>query len=277
LFLGFIIAASSVMCTMKSAALVGLALPALALGVPIFDTLFSMLRRFLEHRSLFAPDRNHFHHRLLELGLNQRRAVLITYMVTLLATGLGMFMMVTRNINSLVVFLCVLLLLLLAFCIVGSVQLRETIAGLQQKYATSQQVHDEIKSFEEAELHFRRAMNFNQWWQAVSTAAGKMDFLSISLPLTNRDGTPRTLTWQHDGGSTNSDDEVLKVNVPVRDRRSGPSLNLRIEVCRNNSLESAGRKIALFTRLMQEHNVADLSRNGKIILSHQTGQSTTNM
>jgi UDP-GlcNAc:undecaprenyl-phosphate GlcNAc-1-phosphate transferase len=257
LFLGFTIASSSVLCSTKSPVLVGLALPVLALGIPIFDTLFSMLRRFLERRSMFAPDRRHFHHRLVDLGLKQRQVVITIYVVTLLAAGLGMFMMVTRNISSLIVFLCILLLLLLVFRVVGSVRLRETIAGLQQKYAISHQVQDEIKGFEDAELHFRRAMTFNQWWQAVSTAADRMGFLSLSLPLTNRDGSARTLTWWQNSQGTDSDD-VLKVSVPIRDRRAGPSLNLKIEVCKRGSLESAGRKVALFTRLMEEHDVAGL-------------------
>ncbi|MHC4539472.1 MAG: MraY family glycosyltransferase, partial [Planctomycetota bacterium] len=77
MFLGFTLASSSVLCSMKSPVLVGLALPVLALGVPIFDTLFSMLRRFLERRSIFAPDRSHFHHKLIDLGLTQRHVVLI--------------------------------------------------------------------------------------------------------------------------------------------------------------------------------------------------------
>ena len=60
LFVGFTIASASVMCLTKSCALVGLALPVLALGIPILDTFFAILRRFLERRSLFSPDRRHF-------------------------------------------------------------------------------------------------------------------------------------------------------------------------------------------------------------------------
>jgi UDP-GlcNAc:undecaprenyl-phosphate GlcNAc-1-phosphate transferase len=126
LFLGFVIASSSVMCTMKSTTLVGLALPVLALGVPIFDTLFSMLRRFLNGRSPFAPDRNHFHHLLLELGFNQRCAVLITYMVTLLSTSLGLLMLVINDIHSLFLFGGILLFIVVVFC---------AAAGMVQKHA----------------------------------------------------------------------------------------------------------------------------------------------
>ena len=93
-----------------------------------------------------------------------------------------------------------------------------------------------------------------------------MGFLSVSLPLTNRDGSAHTLTWWQDGQGTVSDD-VLKVSVPVRDRRDGSSLNLRIEVCRRDSLESAGRKVALFTRLMEDHDIVSLPRDEKETLS----------
>jgi len=160
LFLGFTIAAASVMCTTKSAALVGLALPALALGVPIFDTLLSMLRRFLERRSLFAPDRSHFHHRLLDLGLEQRHAVMAIYLVTLTATGLGLFMMLSGSLSSLVIFGCVLLLLVLVFRLVGAVQLHGTLAGLQRKYAYSRLTHQERKTFENLQLSLVRIRSF---------------------------------------------------------------------------------------------------------------------
>ncbi len=66
----------------KASTAVALLVPCLALGVPIFDTLFSMVRRFLERRSMFSPDRGHLHHRLIDMGLTHRRAVLTLYGVS---------------------------------------------------------------------------------------------------------------------------------------------------------------------------------------------------
>ena len=57
--------------------------------------------------------RSHFHHKLLNLGLKHRHAVIIAYIITLMITGLGLFMMVTRNIQTLIVFAALLLLLLM--------------------------------------------------------------------------------------------------------------------------------------------------------------------
>jgi UDP-GlcNAc:undecaprenyl-phosphate GlcNAc-1-phosphate transferase len=81
--------------TQKASAAVSLVVPCIALGVPIFDTLFSIVRRTLERRPLFSPDRGHIHHRLLDMGLTHRRAVLTLYgisvlfCVTAIAVSLG--------------------------------------------------------------------------------------------------------------------------------------------------------------------------------------------
>jgi UDP-GlcNAc:undecaprenyl-phosphate GlcNAc-1-phosphate transferase len=84
LFIGFVLALSSIDAGQKSSTTVALLTPVVAMGVPIMDTLFSMVRRFLERRPMFSPDRGHIHHRLLDLGLTQRRVVLILYGFTIL-------------------------------------------------------------------------------------------------------------------------------------------------------------------------------------------------
>jgi len=259
MFLGFMIASSSVICFSKSSTLVGLALPIAVLGVPVFDTFFSMLRRFLERRSIFSADRSHFHHKLIDLGLTQSQAVVAIYGVTLLNAGLGMFMIVTPKIYVLVIFFCTLVLLFLVFHIVGSVRLEQIKAAMHKRYKIIHREHEERKSFEEAALYFRRAATFEQWWKAVSTAADKMEFWTVDLPVVNRDGTCRALNWRYNGhGPDPGPDGLIKVHVPVRDRRSGSLLHLKIELYKNGSLESAGRRVALFTRLIDEHDINNL-------------------
>jgi UDP-GlcNAc:undecaprenyl-phosphate GlcNAc-1-phosphate transferase len=259
MFLGFTIASSSVLCSSKSPVLVGLALPVLALGIPIFDTLFSMLRRYLERRSMFAPDRRHFHHRLVDMGIKQRHVVITIYIVTLLSAGLGMFMMVTRNINSLVVFLCILLLLILVFRVVGSVRLKETILGLQRKHAINQQVQDEIRNFEDAELHFRRVKTFQQWWQAVCTAAEEMDFVRLRLSFHGSDYPSRAFVWQRNSDEADAPKLIL-MEIPIHGTKTNSRVAIEVDVNVRDSLESAGRRAVLFTRLLEDHKVPDPKR-----------------
>jgi len=90
-FLGFVLATTALAgggLQQKASTAVSLLVPVLALGVPIFDTLFSMFRRVLERRPIFSADRGHVHHRLLDIGLTHRRAVIFLYGVSsLLAAG----------------------------------------------------------------------------------------------------------------------------------------------------------------------------------------------
>jgi UDP-GlcNAc:undecaprenyl-phosphate GlcNAc-1-phosphate transferase len=97
-FLGYVLAVTSLTgASQKASTAVALLAPVVALGVPIFDTLFTMLRRFLERRPLFSPDRGHIHHRLLDMGLTHRRAVLIIYGVSVVLTGLAIAISIGRS------------------------------------------------------------------------------------------------------------------------------------------------------------------------------------
>lgn len=251
LFVGFTIAASSAMCLTKSSALVGLALPVLALGIPIFDTLFAILRRFLQSRSLFAPDRSHFHHRLIDLGLKQRYAVLAIYVSTCVATGLGLFMMVRRDIGSLVLFACILLLLLLLFRVVGAVRLRETLAALQGKYAMACRQRQEQRTFEDLELRFRRVQGRREWWQAVCEAGEGLDFVWVSLTTRDGEGNLETRVWR--AGSLSPASRILTMSLPVEGVDTKTTMEFEVAIAVDHSLESAGRRGALFSRLIDKH------------------------
>jgi len=134
LFLGFIIASATVMCTAKSQALVGFALPLLALGIPIFDTLFIMVNRFGQRKAVFMPDTEHFHHRLLRLGLKQRQVAVLAYIITLLATGAGVFLMAARSVKSVIMFISILVLIVLIFHVIGAVSIKQIMLALRRKY-----------------------------------------------------------------------------------------------------------------------------------------------
>jgi len=255
LFVGFTIASVSAMCLTKSCALVGLALPILALGIPIFDTFFAILRRFLERRSLFAPDRSHFHHHLIDLGLKQRHAVLTIYVATCLATGLGLFMMVRRDAGALVVFGCLLFLLTLLFRVVGDVHVGSTLAALQNKYVLACREKQDRRAFEDLQLRFRRARNPKEWWQAVCDAGAGLQFAWVSVTITHADGELETRIWRGDATVSEKAD-IATMGFPVKNLATGTLLEFEIAITTDGSLESAGRRGALFSRLVDEYGLA---------------------
>ncbi len=82
MFLGFTLAAISVQGALKQTTAVALLVPIVALGLPITDTAISIVRRVRARRSIGQADKGHLHHRLLELGLGQKKAVLLMWAVT---------------------------------------------------------------------------------------------------------------------------------------------------------------------------------------------------
>ena len=72
-FVGYTLAVLSILGTAK------VAVALLVLGVPIIDTFWIIVRRLSQRRSPFSPDRQHIHHRLLDLGLSHRQTVLLIY------------------------------------------------------------------------------------------------------------------------------------------------------------------------------------------------------
>lgn len=81
-FLGFTMACVTLLGFSRGYSAVEFLAPVLILGVPIFDTIFAMVRRAIKRRPLFAADGGHVHHRLIKAGFTQRQAVLILYTVT---------------------------------------------------------------------------------------------------------------------------------------------------------------------------------------------------
>ena len=77
--LGFVLSTVSIVGLFKLHAIITFVVPLLALALPLADTTFAFFRRILRGQSPFHPDRGHFHHRLLALGMNQKQAVAVMY------------------------------------------------------------------------------------------------------------------------------------------------------------------------------------------------------
>jgi UDP-GlcNAc:undecaprenyl-phosphate GlcNAc-1-phosphate transferase len=89
--LGFVLATVSVQGLLKTAATVALALPLVVLAVPILDTGFVIAKRLKYHRPITSADREHLHHRFLNIGFSVPRATLTIWLwcATLAAAALG--------------------------------------------------------------------------------------------------------------------------------------------------------------------------------------------
>jgi len=110
LFLGFVLATTSVQGLFKGYAVISVAAPILILGLPIFDTVSAILRRVKNHQSIMSPDRGHLHHRLIDAGFSQKKAVSIIYALCLILCIVAVGLIATGAIS-----LWVLAIVLLGF------------------------------------------------------------------------------------------------------------------------------------------------------------------
>lgn len=90
-FLGFMLGCMSVSGLFKVYTVISFAVPILVLGVPLFDITFACIRRLWHHVSPMHADRSHIHHRLIDMGFDQRQSVSILYLVASLLGLLAVF------------------------------------------------------------------------------------------------------------------------------------------------------------------------------------------
>ncbi|WP_078429750.1 glycosyltransferase family 4 protein [Alkalihalobacterium alkalinitrilicum] len=82
LFLGYLISVISITGLFKNLTFISLVIPVIILAIPIFDTLFAIIRRIVNKKKISAPDKKHLHYCLLEMGFSHRKTVLIIYGVS---------------------------------------------------------------------------------------------------------------------------------------------------------------------------------------------------
>ena len=118
-FLGFILSVLSLQGSFKGTTTIAILIPILALGLPIMDTILSMFRRllkslhivdidhdrnvikffFIDGWSIFKADKGHIHHRLIQMGFTQRKAVIFLYAISLILSVLAFSSVYFKDIN----------------------------------------------------------------------------------------------------------------------------------------------------------------------------------
>jgi UDP-GlcNAc:undecaprenyl-phosphate GlcNAc-1-phosphate transferase len=78
-FLGFLLAILAIRGSQKSTTALAIAVPLVALGLPVVDTGLAIVRRFVSGKPIFSADKRHIHHILLQRGLGTKHAVILLY------------------------------------------------------------------------------------------------------------------------------------------------------------------------------------------------------
>ncbi len=214
-FLGYSIAGLSIMGSAKSQVGAAVLIPLLALGVPLFDTILSPLRRFVRGRKMFRPDDGHIHHKLMKMGLSAKKVVWLIYMITFSLCILAVLMV---NIRDEKAGLFLIVLGAGAVIFVRKLGYLEYLAS-DKLYGWFKDLTDEAglsrerRSFLSLQIDIDSSANFEELWQNITCALEYLEFDFASFYL-NIEGKGEKFKRQSGG---NGKDRSERRKIPFYD------------------------------------------------------------
>jgi len=127
-FLGYILATMSIQGLFKMYAVVSFAVPFLILGLPLFDMVLAVGRRILSGRSPGEADREHVHHKLIDMGFNQKQAVAILYSLSGILGIIAVVLATSGEFKAILLLLAILMACVIGFKLLSSSEKRKLAA-----------------------------------------------------------------------------------------------------------------------------------------------------
>ncbi len=208
LVLGFLLGAYGVIWSQKTATMLGLAAPAMALALPLLEVALSVVRRFLRNEPIFLGDRGHIHHRLLDRGLTPRRAALLLYGAGTVGAVLSLLESVIQKRYAGLVILLFAGVAWIGVHQLGYVEFDVARRFLWTGFRPLLSAHVKLRALERA---LQSAASVHQCWQALDQGAQALGYSSITAQLkgvryaAGPSQCPAVAHWQ------------MRLNLPDRD------------------------------------------------------------
>jgi UDP-GlcNAc:undecaprenyl-phosphate GlcNAc-1-phosphate transferase len=223
MFLGFVLATSSIRTNQKSSTTVAVLIPIITLGLPILDTLLAMSRRAVRGRPLFRADKEHIHHRLLGLGLTHRQAVLVLYGMCLVLGGVALVLTFTSSVVVTATMLVVLALSVFFFLRqLGYIRF-EVNHLLSDQRRRNRALRAAVRPFAD---RLRRASGAEEIWEVVREASPVFDASAVRLELRgpsvsdNRSSVVFSSEPRNTSGDGSGEDSGLEETTPTTQFRA---------------------------------------------------------
>jgi UDP-GlcNAc:undecaprenyl-phosphate GlcNAc-1-phosphate transferase len=232
LTIGFLLGCYGIIWSQKSATMLGMTAPLMALAIPLLDTCIAIGRRFLRHQPIFGADRNHIHHQLLDRGMSPRRVALILYGVGGIAAVFSLMQSMYHNRFS-----GMIIILFCAAAWIGVQHLGYTEFGAAKQLVaqgTFRRILHTQLHLTSLEKKFACASTEDDCWDIVREAAGEYGFVHLRMQL--GDGTYEKRF------RASSLENCWTLRIPLSDREY---LNLSYE------RKSSGEPVLLVTTLAE--------------------------
>lgn len=177
--IGFLLGCFGILWSQKAATILGITAPLMAFAVPLLDTSLAIVRRFLRNQPIFGADRGHIHHRLLDMGMTTRRAVLVLYGAA--GVGAGCALIGSTSTNP---FAGLVLVLFCAVAWVGIQSLGYVELNMASRLlfrGSFRRVLNAELALRSARLRLQSAQSAEDYWVALETSCLEMGFQGSCL------------------------------------------------------------------------------------------------
>ncbi|MGA1866914.1 MAG: MraY family glycosyltransferase [bacterium] len=190
-FIGFVLAALGLGTSQKSSMTVAILTPIIALGLPLMDMIWATIRRFIFGNKIFAPDKEHLHHKLIQLGFSTRAAVLLLYAVTIVFGALSLIIVNTTDVRLGLVLSTITIVSMIMIVMIRKLgytkyfphkKMRDWVAGISDEAGISR----DRRHFLSQQVAILESENIHQFWSRLISIGEKIDLSAISLSLNSK-------------------------------------------------------------------------------------------
>jgi len=177
--IGFFVASASLMSSNKGSIIASLLVILVALGIPILDTTFAILRRAIRGMPIFRADADHIHHRLITLGYSKAQALVALYSVCVVLSLAGISILINRGLTLPVIGSLAFLLAVAAARYLGYIH---SWKGLRKQFADAIE-HRKQREYIIAhgtllEMEVERCQTADEFALILLAALGRLDLMT---------------------------------------------------------------------------------------------------
>ncbi len=155
MFLGFALSVISILGVFKTTAVISYWVPFIAFAVPLGDTTFAFIRRILHGKNPFSADRGHIHHKLIDMGFNQRQSVTILYAISLIFGIAAVLFAIKHPLGGIIIILSAVIMLFINWKFITKSDTTRQETGLGLDYLQLQGHENNVLSPDESVTNTR--------------------------------------------------------------------------------------------------------------------------
>jgi UDP-GlcNAc:undecaprenyl-phosphate/decaprenyl-phosphate GlcNAc-1-phosphate transferase len=182
LFIGFMLSALALQSAVKAPTMLAVAIPVVSFGLPILETVLSILRRWIAGRPVFSADQDHIHHKLLARGFSQRQVVIILYAVSAIFGLFSLFLLWPSGGAIGIVFVVLGSGIWIGVQHLGYLELGE-LRRMAQRTMEQRRVFVNDLSLRRAIEELQRVNDYDHLYRVLVTAFNENDFDGFELRL----------------------------------------------------------------------------------------------